>query len=136
MLEQAIGRAKSVEHGGPVDVDGNDLIVGGDSQQAIGFLTGHKIHRISFPKTVTARAEEKDKFLAEARVALVSAIAEHREVTAGIDPPRAKTADLPKIPKGFGIHHVYAIVSYDPKTDVVEIWNPWARRSTPRARPG
>ena len=136
VLEQAIGRAKSVEHGGPVDVDGNDLIVGGDSQQAIGFLTGHKVHRISFPKTVTARAEEREKMLAEARAALVSAIAEHREITAGIDPPRAKTADLPKIPKGFGIHHVYAIVNYDPKTDVVEIWNPWGQTFHPKGEAG
>ena len=51
VLEQAIGRAKSVRHGGPDTVDGNDLIVGGDSTEAIGYLTGHKVHRITFAKT-------------------------------------------------------------------------------------
>ena len=136
VLEQAIGRAKSVAKGGPSDVDGNDLIIGGDSMQAIGYLTGHKVRRISFPKTVTARAEQKEKMLAETRTALLANLAGHREITAGIDPPRTKTADLPKIPPGFGIHHVYAIVSYDPVADTVELWNPWGQTFHPKGEPG
>jgi hypothetical protein len=136
VIEQAMGRAMSVEHGGSVDVDGNDKIIGGDSQVAIGFLTGHKVHRITFPLTVTRRAAERDKYLAEARKFLVETIGAHREITAGIDPPRTKTDDLPKIPPGFGIHHVYAIVDYDAKTDMLTIWNPWGQNREPKGAEG
>lgn len=79
------------------------------------------------------------------RAALQTALADHRVITAGIDPPAAlrpnadgtaATATLPAIPPGFQKHHVYAVLSYDPATDVVEIWNPHGQTFKPKGEAG
>ena len=55
--------------------------------------------------------------------------------SAGASTPPA-TGTLPRIPPGFQKKHVYAIVGYDPATDVVEIWNPHGQTFHPRSPPG
>ena len=83
--------------------------------------------------------------LPEVRAALQANLASHRIITAGIDPPAQlkPNADgtpaagtLPAIPPGFQKKHVYAIVAYDPATDVVEIWNPHGQTFHPKGTPG
>jgi hypothetical protein len=141
VLEQAIGRAKSVEKGGPADIDGNDEIIGGDSQQSIGFLTGHKIFRITMDPTAAGRAAKRDEVLPVVRKELISAMEEHRVITAGVDPPRVKPGSpealaLAHVPPNISKNHVYAIVDYDPKTDVVTIWNPHGQMYAPKGPDG
>jgi hypothetical protein len=45
-------------------------------------------------------------------------------------------AMLPKIPPNITTKHSYAVVGYDPATDVVEIWNPHGQAFTPKGSPG
>ncbi len=141
VLEQAIGRAKSAAHGGSTDIDGNDEIIGGDSMQAIGYLTGHKIHRITFAETAAERLPIRDRVLAQVRQNLMANIEDHRVITAGVDPPSFKPGSpqalaLPHVPPNISKGHVYAIVGYDPNTDWVEIWNPHGQTFHPKGKPG
>jgi hypothetical protein len=146
VLEQAFGKYRSVLRGGPTDVDGTDILRrGGDSAVTIQQLTGHATRRIHFSLPVERRAAERDTVLPEVRKALLDNLANHRIITAGIDPPAQlkpnpdgtpATGTLPRIPPGFQKKHVYAIVGYDPATDVVEIWNPHGQTFHPKGPPG
>jgi hypothetical protein len=134
VLEQAFGKYRSALRGQSTEVDGTEILRrGGDSGVTIQQLTGHATRRIHFPLTAERRAAEKEQILAQVRDALQTVLANHRIITAGIDPPAQlkpnadgtpATGTLPAIPPGFQKHHVYAIVSYDPATDIVELWNP------------
>ncbi len=141
VLEQAIGRAKSVLSGGPANIDGNDEIIGGDSQQSIGFLTGHKIFRVTLSPTTAGRQARRDDLLPVIRRELVAAMAEHRVITAGVNPPRVEQGSkeaqaLAHVPPNISKNHVYAIVDYDAKTDVVTIWNPHGQMYQPKGPDG
>ena len=46
------------------------------------------------------------------------------------------TDDSPHIPPNISTRHAYAVVGYDRKTDLVEIWNPHGQSFRPRGRPG
>ena len=146
VLEQAFGKHRSVLRGQSSDIDGTDILRrGGDSAVTIQQLTGHATRRIHFSLPAERRAAEKDKVLPEVRAALQANLAGHRIITAGIDPPAQlkpnpdgtpATGTLPAIPPGFQKKHVYAIVGYDPATDVVEIWNPHGQTFHPRGPAG
>jgi hypothetical protein len=146
VLEQAFGKYRSVLRGGSTDIDGTEILRrGGDSAVTIQQLTGHATRRIHFSLPAERRAAERDKLLPEVRAALLENLANHRIITAGIDPPAQlkpnpdgtpATGTLPKIPPGFQKKHVYAIVGYDPATDVVEIWNPHGQTFHPKGSAG
>jgi hypothetical protein len=150
-LEQAFGRDRANQKGGDPDtdanLDGTDLIRnGGDSGQAIGVITGHRVHRIHFARTLSERKAKTDTVLPELRRQIQTTIAAHRVVTAGVNPPDPVTnpdpagkngqGSPPPVPPDITKHHVYAVVSYDPDTDIVEIWNPHGQQFKPRGEPG
>lgn len=146
VLEQAFGKYRSVLRGQSTDVDGTEILRrGGDSAVTIQQLTGHATRRIHFALPAERRAAERDQVLPEVRAALQANLAGHRIITAGIDPPAQlkpnadgtpATGTLPAIPPGFQKKHVYAIVAYDPATDVVEIWNPHGQTFHPKGPAG
>jgi hypothetical protein len=146
IMEQAFGKYRARLHGSATDdVEGTELIrTGGDSMPTIRSLTGHECMRISFGKTVEFRKANADKILPKLRKELVSALSEHRVITAGIAGRAVSTTaaehvtgTIPPLPADISSNHVYAVLSYDPASDVVEIWNPHGQHFvSPRARPG
>ena len=153
VLEMAYGKHRSRLRGGSLDVEGTDILrTGGDSAVTLQALTGNKTNRISFPKAASERREKQDEFLARLRVALKESLASERIITCGVVPPRAKKVDendaqavaaeaarmkdIPARPKGIQVNHVYAIVSFDEKTDTVEVWNPHGQTFDPKGEAG
>jgi hypothetical protein len=146
VLEQAFGKYRSALRGQSTDVDGTEILRrGGDSAVTIQQLTGHATRRIPFPASAERRAAQRDAILPDVRAALRANLAAGRLITAGIDPPAKlkpnpdgtpATGTLPKIPPGFQKKHVYAVVAYDPATDVVEIWNPHGQTFRPKRPAG
>lgn len=149
VLEQAFGKYRAtLKSGSAADVDavdGTDVLrKGGDSAVTIRQLTGHATRRITFPASAEGRAADREKVLPELRQALRAALDGHRLITAGVDPPdRLKPAaagqpvgTLPVIPAGIQKRHVYAVVDYDEKSDVVELWNPHGQTFQPKGTPG
>lgn len=144
VMEQAFGKYRSMLRGESGDIDGTDALRrGGDSAVTLAQLTGHATQRIHFPVSVERRAAEKEHILPELRKALTAATEEHRLITAGVDPPAAAkpladgtSQTLPHLPPNINKNHVYAIVSYDPATDTVEIWNPHGQTFQPKGTPG
>jgi len=140
VLEQAFGRYRASLKGRSLESDGTEsLYTGGDSKVTLTALTGHKIERIPFPKFVEDREAKKETILPQLRETLTKAIADHRAITAGILPPpkEGKDGKTPvKLPPNINANHVYAVVDYDAKTDVVQIWNPHGQSFTPKGEPG
>ena len=117
----------------------------------MSLLTGHKYKRIWFATTAKRRQTEETKVLPILRKNLIAALADHRLMTASVTPPilnpptntvmptthPALTADmLPKIPPDINTSHCYAVLDYDPKTDMLEIWNPHGQTFNPKGTPG
>jgi hypothetical protein len=151
IMEQAFGKYKSrARHKGD-DVEGTEILrTGGDSGPTIEALTGHKFLRFAFGKTIEIRKANEAEVLPKVRKELVAALAEHRLMTAGMSPwlgashagvdssdNSDKITGTPvHIPPNITINHVYAIVSYDPATDVIGFWNPHGQMFTPKGEPG
>jgi hypothetical protein len=144
IVEQAYGKYRALTRGESEDVDGTDLVrTGGDSMPTIHSLTGHKAIRFSFGKTIAEHTKNADQVLPKLRRELVAALADHRVITAGVaarlpstNPAGAPTAALPHLPPDILSNHVYAVLNYDPATDVVEIWNPHGQHFEPRGPAG
>ena len=58
----------------------------------------------------------------------------HRKL-AGVNMGRQPPAGQAKIP-GIGYHHAYAVFGFDPKTDLVTLWNPWGQNFQPKGQEG
>lgn len=154
VFEQAFGRYRSQLRGKGADVDGTDwLYRGGDSAPTLQQITGHATKRIGFAKTLEAREKKKDQVLPKLRAALVENIAERRAITCGLIASAAQSAEeakkaaatrpadstagtLPITPPAILKNHVYVVVKYDAKTDLVTIWNPHANTFKPKGEPG
>ena len=156
VMEQGYGKYRSTLKGGPEDIDGTEILrKGGDSSITIMQLTGHRTHRISFGKTLQIREADEAKVLPEVRKALTENITDHRLITAGVDPPTQASYEksmkdaaaksgkplgelgtVPNPPAGVQKSHVYTIVAFDPKTDLITIWNPHGQTWNPKGTPG
>jgi hypothetical protein len=145
IMEQAFGKYRALSKGESDDVEGTELIrTGGDSMPTLHALTGHKIVRFAFGKTVEEHTANAEKMLPKLREELVSALADHRAITAGVAGRKAatteetikETAALPKLPPDINSNHVYAVLSYDKATDIVEIWNPHGQHFEPKGPAG
>lgn len=136
LMEQAWGRWRSQEKGKGADVEGTDGITGGDSGATLMVLTGHTFHRVSFPVSVEDREAKKGEMLSELRQWLVQNMKERRAITAGTLPRKATMGTPYKTPPGIVKNHVYVIADYDPKTDVVTIWNPHGNTFKPKGADG
>ena len=159
-LEEAYGRyhrATRVGGGGPVDTtEGTDAICnGGTPGPVITALTGHVCRRMGLPPDAGKRKADVNRLLPELRHVIASAVQEHRLITAGVaaEPTRGKattkpdaidsedpslgiaSASLPS-PPNITHGHAYAVIGYDPATDVVTLWNPHGQTFHPAGTPG
>jgi hypothetical protein len=147
-MEQAFGKYLGRRKGEGDEIEGTNVIrTGGDSAPTITALTGHKTLRLSFGKTVEYRKADAGEMLPKIREQLRISLANHRLITAGMNPPSTKPGPNGEpapalngtpvpIPPDINIGHVYAVVSYDPATDVIEIWNPHGQHFVPKGPPG
>jgi hypothetical protein len=160
VFEEAYGKYRSITKGNASDIEGSDALYrGGDSAPTLQSLTGHDTKRISFPKTVEARAAARDNVLPEVRKLLIYNMQNHLAITAGgvvgvsaksikngenggfgNGAPKALSvtaqATLPIDPPDILRSHVYAILDYDAKSDKVTFWNPHGETFTPKGVPG
>ncbi len=119
VYEKAAGDARNA--GRPVDkreANGLDVLnKGGSAGTQLAFITGHEMFRLSckFAKEADLPKAEYDAKLDEIRTALTAATKEQRMMTTGT----LKT----KIP-GITPNHAYAVLSYKPEGDLLQIWNP------------
>jgi len=111
-----------------------DLITkGGSAGTMMGALTGHAIERFTltmFKEGNKATDDERQSRLKELREKLVHAFEAKQLVTTGTN----KTVS-PK-PADVSGNHAYAILSYDPKTDKIRIWNPHGQHFSPKGTAG
>ncbi|MGC4032482.1 MAG: C2 family cysteine protease [Tepidisphaeraceae bacterium] len=144
VFEQAYGKYRSKVRGNSTDIDGTDaLYKGGDSADTLGKLTGHKMTRIAFGKTLEKRAADASKVLPKVRELLVYNLKNNLAITGGGVIGVKKEADqkveggtVPITPPAVLKNHVYVVTDYDPKTDLVTIWNPHSNTFKPKGEPG
>jgi len=97
---------------------------GFNSEHTVEIFTGHDIQNIEL-KGFTPDSPK----LASLRNKLEKASSEHLIIktgTAGKGGPNSK-----KLPPGIPHGHALAVLGYDRKTDVVDVWNPWGNNFTP-----
>jgi hypothetical protein len=147
ILEQAYGKYESASKGHGTDVEGTELVrTGGMAMDAVQVLTGQKCVRITLGRTIEARKTSADKVLPRLRQQLIEAFANHRAVTAGVGARKIDAAAGDSATKVIGSHlqippnitgdHAYAVLSYDPKTDAIEMWNPHGQTFQPKGPAG
>ncbi|VTR96768.1 C2 family cysteine protease [Tuwongella immobilis] len=107
---------------------------GGSSSRVLELLTGHSVERVSlqFLHEGGDSVPDRAKKLAELRAQLRQAIADRRLVTCGT---RALPTGVTGTP-GITPKHAYAVLNFDPKRDVVTIWNPHGSSFRPKGKPG
>jgi hypothetical protein len=149
LLEQALGRTRGRQRAGTEDVEGVDEIRdGGSTGASITLLTGHPVSRYRFARTLEARQAASAKLLPHLRRSLIDALADGRMVLATVHPPVMPTTreaatrpalavgTVPKFPPNITLKHAYAVLAYDPKTDVVTFWNPHGQTFHPTGPAG
>lgn len=101
---------------------------GGDTGMMIHLYSGHPAQHIKLRE----RAKERET-LAELRRELAQALSANRLVglTMAASPPNGGH----KVP-GLGYNHSYAILDFNPKAEIVTIWNPWGENFQPRGPEG
>lgn len=92
-----------------------DAIEGGFAQDAIAILTGHSCREV-LPRKPTFRSE------------LEAAVAGRCLIYAAIRPRR----DVPGLYHG----HQYAVLAFDPRTEMVTVFDPLGEDFTPKGKPG
>jgi hypothetical protein len=104
---------------------------GGSMRQVMRFLTGHRTGHITLrPSKVQAipAADLVADKLPAIREAVTAALHDHRLVGAGtISDDR---------PTGITPNHAYAVLAFDPATDLITLWNPHGQNYTPTGEPG
>jgi hypothetical protein len=135
VLEEAFGQLKGRAwwpgHG---TAEGLDAIArGGDADEAIKLLTGHRAKYLAIRKGAGKEKPppaRRDLPALEARVRAVL-----RETSAGRALVCCGTS-RGRTPPGIPDNHDFALLGYDTATDSVLVWNPWGNHFTPRGRPG
>ncbi len=102
---------------------------GGSAGTQLAFITGREMFRVSckFAKQKDLPKADYDKHMAELRAALTAATRDKRLMTCGT----LKTT----IP-GITPNHAYAILGYDPATDLIRLWNPHGDTRAVKGEPG
>jgi hypothetical protein len=111
----------------PVDAVGS----GGLATSAMSLLTGCAAGVLQFrPDDAPTTTSELrvDGFVPLARAQLRASIDSRRLICCGT----TKAATPPGIAK----IHLYAVLDFDPQTEVVELWNPWGNEFEPHGPPG
>lgn len=103
---------------------------GGNPRAISQLITGHKVKGTGFfagRKNVTA--EMVSERIKAARPGLAAAIAAKRLVT-------MSTPDKAELPPGINKNHAYAVIGFDPSTDMLKVWNPHGNRFQPKRTAG
>jgi hypothetical protein len=140
-------------------IEGTDTIChGGNPAPVITALTGHAPKWFPLPHDAAKRAAESNRLLPELRTQLVQGVRDRKLMVATVGaaatptPGEGKTGDtrptdgedptdkptsasLPS-PPGISHGHCYAVVGYDPSSDIITIWNPHGETFTPKGEPG
>jgi hypothetical protein len=165
-LEQGYSRYREQIKGTTDEEATDMISHGGTPSDAIAMMTGHRVKSIRFPLTLNRRQIDAQKILPGLRDDLVAAVKERRLIVADVldlrpKPPatnpttapaatQAKTppttrpvittvitqAMLPKFPPDINSKHAYAVLNFDPFTDMLEIWNPHGQTFVPKGPPG
>ncbi len=105
---------------------------GGSAGTMLSVLTGHAIKRVScrawLPSSTATEAERAGK-IAELRAELAAASAEGRLMTAGTSP---RTRKVPALSQ----NHAFAVLGYDPATDLITFRDPHGQNFTPTGPAG
>lgn len=104
---------------------------GGLSRQVIPILTGHAARLVPFRSkaSVPPNYEEAARLEAEVAEILTAAHRKRRLTTCG-------TLTAKPLPAGIPGNHVLAVLDFDPRARVVEVWNPWCNNRAPKGEPG
>jgi hypothetical protein len=138
LLEEAYGRFRIRMKTGattdnPDEIGTDSATKGGSVRTTIHNLTGHKVGTIPFRKKGEAQRaptiEYVTTLLPNVRRAVTTALAENRLVAAG-------TGTALPLPPAINGKHAYAIIKFDPSTDMLTIWNPHNNNFTPKGEPG
>ena len=137
-LEEAYGRFRVRMRTGsdtdPVDEIGTDISTKGGSVSAtLHNLTGHKVMTVRFRERGQAQTmptvEQVTPKLPEVRKGVADALRDNRLVAAG-------TGTALPLPPAINGKHAYAIIKFDPTTDLLTIWNPHNNSFAPKGTPG
>ena len=116
VLEKALGVVEGMtnQKRGEIPDPTARIDLGGSGVTDVKLWTGHEVIDYKFGVNAGRR---------EVRDALIR-MREHRLMA---------QASVPKDPKGkLPSHHVYAIMDFDPKTEMLTVWNPWGTSWKPK----
>ena len=121
VLEKAVGTLGARHDPAAAAIPDPSLRVnlGGSGKDDVHRWTGHGVDALDLRKHAEA-AQARDALVRMERRRLMA-----KGVVVVTDPP----GPLP-------MNHVYAILGFDPTTDVVTVWNPWGDDTTPKGPPG
>ncbi len=105
---------------------------GGSPGPVIKLFTGHAVDHVTIRKK-----GEKDHPPSDAQCEqLIPKLAE--AIQSALDERRLLCCGVPGAPNAPGIttSHVYAILNFDPRAGIVEVWNPHGNRFNPKGPPG
>ncbi|MBX6312261.1 MAG: hypothetical protein IRY99_04980 [Isosphaeraceae bacterium] len=130
VLEKALGMVMRARASAPKrTAEATDAMAsGGPTPLIIHLYSGHRSHRISL-----RAGRDAPLRIATLRRSLPEVLA--RGMLAGLNMDHSPPHDGKKIP-GLGYNHSYAILAYDPRTDLVTIWNPWGNTFHPKGPEG
>jgi Calpain family cysteine protease len=103
----------------------------GTSTLTLSLLTGHGADTLRFRPHGSPRAPEGHRLMglvSEARALFLQLFAARRLVCCG-----TTTAATPP---GIVPNHMYAVLGFDPSTNLVRVWNPWGNHFEPQGVPG
>jgi hypothetical protein len=127
VLEQAFGQVRAAKEPKktppgfiPIDL----ISQGGDPQESISILTGHKSEFFEVLKH--AKDPEATKKLREA---MIAGTKNRRLMSCGT--PNEKVEMPPGVING----HCHAVLGFDQAKDTVHIWNPWGNNFQPKKEP-
>jgi hypothetical protein len=126
VLEQGFGQVRSAKDPkkAPGDIPLDLISQGGDPQETISILTGHKSEFFAVLKH--AKELEATKKLRETMIAGTKG---RRLMSCGT--PNEKV----QLPPGVIGGHCHAVLGFDPAKDTVHVWNPWGNNFQPKKEP-
>ncbi len=104
-----------------------DILSGGKTPRSIERFTGHKVVTLRLDQ---ANGNNARPTVRQIRDLLLRLTREHRVITAG-----ALTRDI-KLPPGLVRRHCWAVVGYEPNSQLIRIFNPWGNEFEPKGTPG
>jgi hypothetical protein len=127
VLEQAFGQVRAAKKDtkkSPADLPLDLISRGGDPQEIIALLTGHKSEFFEVLKH-----SKEPEATRKIRDAMIAGIKNRRLMSCGT--PNEKV----ELPPGIAGGHCYAVMGFNQAKDTVNIWNPWSNNFQPKSEP-